>query len=75
MHLSYMNNNFSSRKRKIEHISNNINLAKVDVNKINILDIHKISDIETNITIDINQLIIKNEYYSFQHNVLNYKKN
>jgi hypothetical protein len=75
MHSIYMNNNFSSRKRKIEYISDNTNLAKVDFNKINILDIQKISNIETNITIDINQLIIGNEYSSFQHNVLNYKKN
>lgn len=70
-----MNNNFSSRKRKIEYISDNTNLAKVDINKINILDIQKISNIETNITIDINQLIIGNEYSSFQQNVLGYKKN
>ncbi len=68
----------SSKKRKIENISfetllpsaNNV-INKID--KINILNIFKISQVEANITIDIDRLFINDDLMDIDNDI--YKKN
>ena len=53
------NHNFNpkTKKRKLDNITNNnIVIYPYNLNQINILDIHKISQQEYNITIDIEKL-------------------